>query len=38
MKSTHWIGAVVLVLVAYYVGVKYPTLLHSIPGASSVGL
>lgn len=26
MKSHHWLGAVVVLLVGYFVGVKYPNL------------
>lgn len=30
MKTPHWIGAVLLVLVSYYIGTKYPNLLTSL--------
>lgn len=34
MNIKHWIGAVVLLAVGYYLGTKYPSLLSSVTGAA----
>lgn len=36
MKTHHWIGAVVLVIVGVLIGIKYPTIFSNIPGLSSL--
>jgi hypothetical protein len=35
MTTKHWIGAVVLLVVGYYVGTKYPAFWQNIPGLGS---
>lgn len=35
MKTQHWIGAVVLVIVGIVIGVKFPNLAAKIPGLGS---
>jgi hypothetical protein len=35
MKAHHWIGAIVILIVGYYLGVKFPGAASSITGAVS---
>lgn len=37
MKKHHWIGAVIVLVVGYIVGVKYPGLFGKLKGAVSGG-
>ena len=36
MQLRHWLFLAIVLFVGYFIGVKYPTLLKSIPGVSKV--
>lgn len=32
MKNIHWLGAVLVLALGYYIGMKYPNLLSKVTG------